>query len=148
VALGDIVQLTDVRYLDSSALQGRFISTLTFYEETWRLWLPLEEGKFVEISGFPAEALYFAREPELKTDIYSSFLTFMAQRANFVGLEKPFSGISDDFFNLSASLAKLDLIFEAGPQNGSHRMAATEVEYLLLVCRSVFDLLQEIISKL
>jgi hypothetical protein len=45
-------------------------------------------------------------------------------------------------------LAKLDLIFEAGPQNGSHRMAATEVEYLLLVCRSVFDLLQEIISKL
>jgi hypothetical protein len=33
-------------------------------------------------------------------------------------------------------------------RSGATRMAATEVEYILLVCRSVFDLLQEIVAKI
>lgn len=153
MAFGDIVNLSEIPYLDRRELSGRFISTLTFHDDVWRMWMSLhEEGKFVEVRAWPAEALYFARQAESKTDFHSLLLTFIAQRANFSGLEAPFSGIRDDFFNLSASLAKLDLIFKASSESreqaGSSRLAATEVEYILLVCRSLFDLLQEILAKL
>jgi len=61
-------------------------------------------------------------------------------------------GLRDDFYNLSASLAKLDLLFrlreDAETKGGTSRMVATEVEYIFSVCRSIFDLLQEIIAKL
>jgi hypothetical protein len=58
--------------------------------------------------------------------------------------------LRDDVFNLSASLAKISHLHATkdivGP--GVSRMAVTEIEYLFSVCRSVFDLLQEIASAL
>jgi len=150
MAFGEIAQLSAIPYLDHAALPGRFLSSLTFYDGKWRTWVPIEGERFVEVQAWPAEAFYFAREPEDSTDIYSTFLTFVAQRANLHGFQVPFSAIQDDMFNLSAALAKLRLIFENGNHAGSgaSRMAATEVEYILLVCRSVFDLLQELLAKL
>jgi hypothetical protein len=150
MALGEIVQLSGIPYLAHAALPGRFISSLTFHEGEWRMWLQTEVPDRVEVRAWPAEAFYFARQPEEAKDICSTFLTFMAQRSNFDGFQATFSAIQDDMFNLSASLAKLHLIFESGDKAGSgaSRMAATEVEYILLVCRSVFDLLQEVLAKL
>jgi hypothetical protein len=73
----------------------------------------------------------------------------MAQRANRPNVARLFSAIQDDIFNLSESLAKLKLIHGSSDEaDGSGRMAATEVEYVLLVCRSIFDLLQEVIDKI
>ena len=74
----------------------------------------------------------------------------MSQRANFPNVTLALSGIRDDLFNLSASLAKIEHLQATRDVigAGSHRMVASEVEYVFLVCRSVFDLLQEIAMKL
>lgn len=52
--------------------------------------------------------------------------------------------------NLTAVLSKVQLLHSSREAvgNGIKRMITTEIEYLFSVCRSVFDLLQEVISRL
>jgi hypothetical protein len=153
MTLGEIIDVSQIPYLSKADLAGRFLCTLSFYDAgAWHTWVPTEgpRQKVIEIQAWPAEAFYFGKTPESPNDIFSGFLTFIAQRANLKGFHPPFSAIQDDIFNLSASLAKLNLIFAAADTvtSGATRLAATEVEYILLVCRSVFDLLQEMLAKL
>jgi hypothetical protein len=77
-------------------------------------------------------------------------MDFIAQHASFPELKFAVVGVMDDISNLSASLAKLQLLHASRDSvgSGTTRMVATEVEYILSVCRSLFDLLQEVISKL
>lgn len=93
-------------------------------------------GEIVNLSDIP----YLS-----KTDLggrFIEFLNFVAQYANRRSVMRAFDAIQDDIFNLSASLAKLSIIHSAADNvDGSARMAATEVEYILFVCRSLFDLL-------
>jgi hypothetical protein len=57
-------------------------------------------------------------------------------------------GIWNDFQDLAASLAKIKLFFETSKTKGREttRFVQTEVEFIVMVCRSVFDLLQEMIA--
>ena len=145
-----LADLSEIPFLDLSDLQSRFLSTLHFYtEDGWSMWIQTDKGmrkfKFELVEG-----LYFANTPESKSDIYFYFLDFLVQRASFPSIQKPLSGLQDDFFNLGASLAKLDLFYRERESfaSGISRMVSTEIEYIFSVCRSVFDLLQEIISRL
>ncbi len=145
-----IQKLAVVPYLDLPNLAGRTISTLMFYDAgEWRMWLEAG-GPLVEVKAWPAESFYFAKDPADPDDISFHFLDFMAQRACYPEIVRALSGIHDDIFNLSASLAKIEHVHTtrtaAGP--GCHRMMASEVEYIFSVCRSLFDLLQEIALKL
>jgi hypothetical protein len=146
----DISQLRQIPYIVPEMLEGRFLSTLSFYiEGEWHLWIPTSEG-LTKVKAFPAEGFYFAVDEERPEDIHLHFLDLFAQRASFANVQKPMQGLMDDLLNLSASLAKLDLLFESKERVGTgiSRMAATEIEYIFSVCRSIFDLLQEMISKL
>jgi len=152
----DILQLGAIPYLDLENLGGRSIASLMFCDEgRWRMWVELEgEGpggaRLAEIQAFPAEMFFFARGEAVDDDIVFHFLEFIAQRACFPPVAKPFMGIQDDVFTLSASLAKMEVLHakRAEVGHGVHRMAASEVELIFTVCRSVFDLLQEIAAKL
>lgn len=61
---------------------------------------------------------------------------------------KPFQGLMQDFFNMGASVKKFNLLVENSMALGTSasRLAITELEYLFSLCRSVFDLLQEVIA--
>lgn len=152
MARGEIIPIWDIPYLDKAQLgRDRFLASLVFHDDDWHIWIRIQEdNKFVEIHGWPAESFYFARKPERPTDLSLVFLDFMAHRANFIELKQPFSAIQDDILNLSAAFAKLQLIHaqEHLEKAGGHRMAATEVEYILMLCRGIFDFLQEITRKL
>jgi hypothetical protein len=146
----DIQKLATVPYLDLPNLAGRTISTLMFHDAgQWRLWLEAG-GALVEVKAWSAEYFYFAKDPADPDDIFFHFLDFMAQRACFPEIVRALSGIHDDVFNLSASLVKIEHIHatRAAAGSGCHRMVATEIEYIFMVCRSIFDLLQEIALKL
>jgi hypothetical protein len=146
----DISQLAKIPYLDIGNLQGRFASNLLFHDEgNWRMWL-LAGKELVEIKAWPAEAYYFARAPEAPTDICFEFIDFIAQRASYNEVQKPILGLWDDIFNLSTSLAKIAHLHKTKDELGTgvSRMVITEVEYIFSVCKSIFDLLQEIISTL
>lgn len=55
-----------------------------------------------------------------------------------------------DLHNLGACLTKIDVLFNysEGRKLDSARLAGTELKYLFLLCRSIFDLIQEVISVL
>ncbi|CAD6548079.1 hypothetical protein ACFQ3P_25630 [Paraburkholderia sabiae] len=148
----ELSQLASIPFIDVSALEGRFLSSLTFHDgKSWRLWASTSEHTLIELKiAWPAEGFYFARQPESATDMHFRFLNFIAQHAAFPELKRAVTGIMDDIANLSASLSKLKLLHASRETvgQGTGRMAATEVEYILLVCRSFFDLLQEVVTRL
>lgn len=143
--------LTDIPFVSLQNTQGRFlISTLFYDQKMWRMWAPAGE-KLIEIKIFgPAEMFYFGSEPAAPNDFKFDFLTFIAQQASFPSVKKAVTGLMDDIFNLSASMAKIKHLHASRGVlgGGVSRMAVTEVEYLIFVCRGIFDLLQEVISRL
>jgi hypothetical protein len=151
MARGDIIPIWEIPYLDKAQIgPDRFLASLVFHDDEWHTWVQTQDNKFIEIHGWPAESFYFARKPEQPADLSLAFLDFMAHQASFIEMKLPFSAIKDDILNLSASFAKLKLIHSQQEleRTGGHRMAATEVEYILMLCRGLFDFLQEIILKL
>lgn len=147
-----VERLKVIPYLDHANLSGRFLAAFCFYDRGWRMWLAVgEDGqRLQEVQGIPAEAGYFSAEPVAADDLHLPFLNFLSQQACYLDVLRAFGGILDDIFNLSGSLAKLELLHasrDAVP-HGLSRMAAGEVEYIVLVCRSLFDLFQEVMAKL
>lgn len=146
--------LSEIPYLNHEALAGRFLSSLMFLDNgEWHTWLVAGahgDQRLFKMQAWPAEACYFAREAAQPGDLTSPAIDFTGRIACYFDVQKVVTGLHDDIFNLSASLAKLDLLqasFKQVPE-GLSRMAATEVEYIILVCRSIFDLFQEVMLKL
>lgn len=145
-----LAELGKIPYIDVDHIHGRIIPSLSFYDgEEWHFWFPGPDG-LVDLRGEPAEGDYFAREPEKDTDIYFDFLNFMNQRAYWPSVTHPIDGIRNDLHNLGASLGKLDLFYHVSKDRKLEvtRFVSTELEYIFVVCRSIFDLLQEIIAEL
>lgn len=142
--------LNQIPFLDIANLQGRAIPTLSFYDGTkWHLWMPTSDG-LSAIDARPAEGDYFSRTPERPTDIYMEFLNFMVQRAYWPNVAHLIDAIRNDVHNLGASLQKFHLFHLAAKDKRFHtrRFASTEIEYVFGTCRSMFDLLQEVIAAL
>lgn len=143
-----------IPFIDSKNIGGRILTTSIFFEQKeWQMWLPVppEPAKLIRIQGQPVEANYFAREREKDTDIYMDFLNFIAQCACWPETIKFINSIEDDIHNLGASLGKLELFYHSSktnPKSDFTRFVSTEIEYIFGVCRSLFDLLQEIIATL
>ncbi|MFY3147954.1 hypothetical protein ACOTF6_06725 [Achromobacter xylosoxidans] len=141
-------ELAKIPYLDLPNLDGRSIASLSFYADgDWHLWVKTEAG-LLRMKAWPSEGFYFAVEPQSARDGYLQFLDFIAQHGNSRGVARPLKGIMDDFFNLGACLKKFDILLDyaEGGQRSASRLVLTELEYLFSLCRSVFDLLQEVIA--
>jgi hypothetical protein len=144
----EISELSKIPFIDVENLHGRTIATLSFFAEgDWHLWVPTNNG-IIKIKGWPSEGCYFGKEEEKETDAYLEFLNFIAQRCSWPSVIRPFRGLQQDFFNLCACVKKFDILFDQSEKlkTATGRLVATELEYLFSLCRSVFDLLQEIIS--
>lgn len=142
-----ISELQQIPFIDAKNLQGRTLSSLTFFvRDEWHMWLQVGE-RLVKMKGWPAEGYYFGDAPAHESDAFLQVLDFIAQRCAWGGVVRPFRGLREDFFNLSATVRKFDLLAEHSSVLGTSasRMVVTELEYLFSLCRSIFDLLQEII---
>lgn len=119
-------------------------------KKEWNMWIPTPEGKLQKIMATPVESNYFSKEPEKKEDIRFEFLEFLHKRASWSDIYYWMNGANGDIYNLASSLAKIDILFEENKSNKTNisRMVATELEYIFITCRSLFDLLQKIIQKL
>lgn len=145
--LGQTYPANELPFIDHGQTAGRFVASFCFWAEgEWRTLAPLGDGRYMEIAAWPAELAYLGKDRQQATDYYSHFLNFLGQHGNGVALMPMFSSIEEDIFSLAASFAKLKLI-HASTERGAGRMAATEVEYILTVCRTMFDLLQEVLAK-
>jgi hypothetical protein len=148
VAHGDILDLYDIPFLDREQLDGRFVGSMLFFDGDWHAFMEFEnERQVIWTTAWPAEATYYGTRPESPTDLSTAFLQLLGQHANFPAVQRHFGAILDHIYSLGASLYKLEVL-HAGKHPGSARLATTEIEYLLTVCRSMFDHLQEILAKL
>jgi len=143
---------TSIPFIDTENLQGRIVISGTFHDRNqWKTWVSSADGQLLELKiTNMTDGFYFASQPQSPSDANFEFMNFIAQHASFPELKKAILGIMDDISNLSASLSKLKLLHDSRNEIGTGivKMAATEVEYILSVCRSLFDLLQEVIAKL
>ena len=143
-------ELAKIPYIDAENLGGRTLTSLTFYDKKeWHMWIATPDGLH-PLKGQPVEADYFGTERESEADVYIAFLDFMAQRACWTDALHAIGGLSCDFHNLGASLAKINLFYELSRDRSTEvtRFVSTELEYLFAVCRSLFDLLQKTIARL
>ena len=93
---------------------------------------------------------YVATAPARESDLYISFVNLMWQRASFPDVYPLISSITEDFHNMATSTAKLQHFFESRTKlkGLGSRFASTELEYLVIQARGVFDLLQESIAAI
>lgn len=144
----DRAEMVKIPFLDHANIGGRTIPTLFFHVDgNWQGWVAAG-GRLIPMKGWPAEACYFAVEPEAKDDICFAILNFIGQRCLIPPVLHPYDALLQDFYNLGACVRKFDLLFEQSKSIGTStsRLVITELEYLFAICRSIFDLLQEIIS--
>lgn len=119
--------------------QGRF--HIWFREgEGWRRMQPFDL----------AESDYFSKAPAKDADLSFSFVHFMLQHCRNLRALKVYEGVRNDMHNLGACFRKLELYHEEGRRGAAdtRRFVVTEIEYMVGVCRSLFDLHQRIAKEL
>lgn len=146
-------EISKVSYIKIDCVDERIIPLQPCYlgESKWESWISTEKGllpfKVVDV----ADACYFSKEPAKSTDIHVGFIDLIMKRAYFKELVHFENGILEDINNLSASVTKINIFHEMWRQDKdkiSRRFVTTELEYIFKVCRSLFDLLQEVIMKI
>ena len=143
-------ELKKLPYLDLSAIDGRSVKLMPLWDGVeWHMWFDtpvgLIKGKVVDT----AESDYVAKSAALPTDLFIPFIHIMWQQASWREICPLIIAIGDDFHNMGTSVAKLKHIHEFRKQigdKGVHKFALTELEYLVILCRTTFDLLQETIA--
>jgi hypothetical protein len=146
-----IESLKVVPYLKTEHLgDGRTVKLMPLWDgERWRSWIDTPEGLIEVKIVDTVEADYVAATAAKQSDLFIPFVHLMWQCASWPEICPLISAIIDDFHNMGTSVAKLRLFFDSRnklPPGAASRFAHTELEYLVMLCRSVFDLLQEIIS--
>lgn len=142
--------LKNVPYLNLDQIRGRTVKLMPLWDgKNWHAWFDtpegLIEGKIIDT----VEGDYVAITAAKESDLFIPFVHLMWQRASWPEICQLITAISDDFHNMGTSLAKIRLFFDCRntlPPAAASRFAKTEIEYLLVLCRTVFDLLQEMIS--
>lgn len=127
---------------------GEYVPDWADEPRDWYMWVPQGE-ELHALDGFPAESHYFGKTSERQDDIIFQFMNFITQRLSYPSIMEPVSRIFEDIHNLGACITKLAL-YEEHPSAydiGQRRLIISEVEYIYTVCRSLYDLFQEVIAS-
>lgn len=142
--------LLKIPYVNHNLESNRTLVTLNFFVQgKWRCWFPVNGG-VQELCMKPAEAHYFGDKPERPTDCSYKILNLLAQHAVNTKNFHFFNALWNDFQDLTCILAKINFFYKHKDDigDGIMRYVQTEIEYLIIKCKSVYDLLQEIIISL
>jgi hypothetical protein len=92
------------------------------------------------------ESEYFAKSAAKPVDIHLKFIDFMLQHCRNPKALTLMGAVCNDVHNLGTCFRKLELYHEEGARvrGDTRRFVTTEIEYMIGVCRSLFDLHQRI----
>jgi hypothetical protein len=144
-------ELAKLPHINASGLDGRSMLLMPLWDgTTWNHWINGPDGQLIKIQVVDTiHSNYLAKTPAAEHDVCVAFVDFMWQRASWPEVVRLISGICDDFHLMATSAAKLEHFHEAREsidQTLIGSFVKTELEYLIVVARSVFDLLQEVIA--
>lgn len=141
-----------ITYLDLKSIEGRNIPLLPYWDgKTWYCWAPnSEQTKIISLEvGSPITGDYVAKTQENGSDLFIPFVNTVWQKATWIETYKIIETICDDFHCLAASVAKIKHIHKSRKDLNDvtcSLFVATELQYICIVARGIFDLLQEFIS--
>lgn len=138
--------LRAVTYLDLSAIGDRSVNLMPLWDGVcWHVWIPGPNGLIDMRPRETFTADYVAKGFASPNDLIIPFVELMWQRANWREVSPQIRAITADFHNLGTAIEKLTHFFEHRERLGLAVTAfvKTEVEYLFILARSIFDLLQE-----
>jgi hypothetical protein len=136
-------------HIDAAALQGRTMLLMPLWDgASWSMWIDAPPGQLIRIQMVePIRSNYLATVPANKYDLQIPFVDFMWQRASWPEVARQIMGICHDFHQLATIAAKLEHLHDARQSVDANLLTSfvqSEVEQLIIVARSIFDLLQEI----
>lgn len=143
--------LADLPHIDSSQLAGRNVYLMPVWNgSSWETWFPTEQDKLIKLSIVNIlRSNYLAKECAHHDDIHIDFLEFMWQHMSWPSVAKVTSNLAQDIHLMATSAAKLEHFHHAREAIGQDLLPTfvnSEVEHLLVIARSMFDLLQEAIA--
>lgn len=150
ISKSDIEKVT---YISIDTLDDRIIPLQPCYQgdSKWEMWLPTVKGLVSAKINSMADGCYYSKKPASDSDIYIEFINLVMKKAYYNDLVHFENGILEDISNLSTSATKINLFHELWRKDNNlinGRFVTTELEYIFKVCRSLFDLLQEVIKKI
>ncbi|WLA83218.1 hypothetical protein [Bradyrhizobium elkanii] len=148
----NIDELAKLDHLDVSALGGRTLRMLPVWDgESWAHWFTGPDGRLMPFRPVDAaHSLYLTKVKSADaSDVWIPLIDFVWQRLSYPDLVGFTHALEDDFHLLATSAAKLEHFYAARDtidRGLIESFVRSEVEYILIVARSVFDLLQEVIA--
>lgn len=144
-------ELSKLAYLRPDLIGDRTLNLAPLWDGTrWHLWTPMADGTLMALRPVEChEGSYFAREPARQDDLHLPFIELMWKRASWADVCHWVVAITDDLHNLATAVAKVDFFWAMrdDARDSVGRFVKNEIEYVLTVCRSILDELQEILRR-
>ncbi len=144
-------QLATVPYLNKSVItntSGRVFVLKPFYiNSEWKIPVPAG-NKLLLITGIPAASTYVSQSiVELENDIFIPCIDFLYRYFTWDEINYFIDGLLNSFENLFIIVNKIDSFLKIRDNKlVKNDFIRTEMEYLFIVCKSIYDTLQKIIS--
>jgi hypothetical protein len=146
-------ELRKIPYADLDVLGGRAFLLMPLWDGVhWHQWVQTGNTTLTEIAVHDVvRANYVAKRAAAHTDLWIPFVDFAWQRACWPEIFPFIVVLCDNLHHLATSVAKLRYFFYTKDHISSDSIssfAETELEYLIVLSRAVFDLLQNTIAAL
>lgn len=144
-------QLQQLSHIKTADLGDRALNMMPLWDgEIWHSWITID-GKVTpfKVAGV-VEGDYLATAPQTSSDLFFPFVDLMWQRASWPEIVPLITAIEKDFLKMGTSIAKLKHIHRTrklSTDGAARAFASTELEYLVILCRTVFDLTQELLAR-
>lgn len=143
-------QFEQIPFIEEVPKDGRTVFLLPYYdveEDDWYLYLPVRPGELGRIGGGESvTGAYFSTSEAAASDVFFPLGTLVTQYISFPGVVGAWQELLHPVFQLCCVLEKYELFAKHKPEaplSVSH-LASAELEYLLVVVRSIYDLVQKL----
>jgi hypothetical protein len=146
------MKLDEVPYLTCVPRDGRALLFQPWYDidtRSWHMYAEIDPDSYIrmQLHGM-SSGTYYAQGPAYPKDLDFNLGTLIAQHLSFPPVASAFYALIHDIQLLAASLEKLELIRATVTNHtlGSF-LVETELEYLFVLLRSMYDLLQKVAKR-
>lgn len=146
-------QIEKVSYVRHLPRDGRVVPLLTCFSpgsKEWRLFVEGRPGEIHWLDAEPISGSYLATGPvDPARDLEFPLGTLVTRYLSFLDLLEPIGKLDDALRRCAAILEKYHLLWhQRGTYHGSASLLIeSELEYLLLILRSFYDLLQQLVRR-
>ena len=142
--------LRELTYFAVDTIGDRTVNLMPLWDgERWHSWFPADDRLLKLAMHDVVVGEYLGKSAAASSDWYVPFLAFAWQRASWPDVLHLWRHLTDDLHHFATCIAKLEHFHtqRAAIGHGVSAFVQTELEYLLVLARSVFDLQQELIAR-